>query len=291
MKSALTTCMLVVFALAGLGSFTGCEAQRKIDELTTANRKLQERVVELQSQVSELNERIRLLQQTGSDATQTVSELMTERDRLQAELDQLRNENVQLRSENERLAARGPRLPVEVENALKDFAMQHPGLATFDPVTQAVKFDADLTFGLGSAELSTNARRAIRQLAEIFNSESARRYEVRVVGHTDSVPISRPSTKQNHPTNWHLSVHRAIAVRDALSEAGIADVRTAVSGYSKYRPVVQNARRGAQPNRRVEVYLKPMGQVNESLIPRAGMGDDSATNAEPEAPEAPAAYK
>lgn len=268
MKSSVITITVLFLSMAGLFAMSGCEAQRTIDDLTSANRKLQERVVELQGEVSELNERIRLLRGSGEDVSTELAEVTAERDRLQAELDKLSSAHAQLRAENRRLRAQGPRIPVEVESALKDFASAHPRLASYDPTTQGVKFSADLTFALGSAQLSSQARQAIGQLAEILNSEAAQGYEVRIVGHTDSVPISRPATRKKHPSNWHLSVHRAISVREALSEAGVGDVRTGVSGYSKYRPVVQNKRTGAQPNRRVEVYLVPMAPVNEALIQR-----------------------
>jgi len=278
MKPSLIATTVLVLSMVGLSAMGGCEAQRTIDDLTTANRKLQERVVELQAEVSELNERIRLLKSSGEDVSKELAEVTAERDRLQAELDKLSSTNAQLRAENRRLQAQGRRIPEEVENALKDFASNHPELATYDPTTQGVKFSADLTFALGSAELSDQAKQAIGQLADILNSEAAKGYEVRVVGHTDSVPISRPATREKHPSNWHLSVHRAISVRDALSNAGIGDVRTSVSGYSKYRPVVQNTRTGAQANRRVEVYLVPMGEVNEALIQRTGTEGGAQTS-------------
>jgi hypothetical protein len=66
----------------------------------------------------------------------------------------------------------------------------------------------------------------------------------------------------------HLSVHRAIAVRDALVGDGVAPARFSVMGYGEYRPVAANGRNGSPENRRVEVFLTPM------LVPSGPAGEE-----------------
>lgn len=268
--------LLSAVLLTGVFAMTGCVAQHHADDLAATNRSLKERIVELEGQIAELNQRIELMQNSDSATGSQLAVLIRERDALQAQVTRLLGENEQLKLENRRLMAAGKTVPIEVENALKQFAAQYPNLVSYDDVTGAVKFSSDFTFALGSAELSPEAAAAIPRLAEVFNSTAARDYEVRVVGHTDAVPIGNPATRAKHPTNWHLSVHRAIAVRDALAKAGVSDVRTSVVGYGKYRPMVQNDRNGAQANRRVEVYLAPMTPVNEGYITPAGGGSAPA---------------
>ena len=95
-------------------------------------------------------------------------------------------------------------------------------------------------------------------------------YEVRIVGHTDSVPISRPATLKDHPTNWHLGAHRAISVKNALEKSGVRPVRMVVASPSMYRPVAANAKGGTEANRRVEIFLAPMPPVNESFVGASG---------------------
>ena len=85
--------------------------------------------------------------------------------------------------------------------------------------------------------------------------------EVRVVGHTDNVPIRRSSTAAQHPTNIHLSAHRSISVRDALVGDGIDANRFMVAGYGEFRPIAANGARGSEMNRRVELFLVPMPTV------------------------------
>mgnify|MGYP003693640179 CR=1 FL=1 len=64
-----------------------------------------------------------------------------------------------------------------------------------------------------------------------------------VVGHTDTLPIG-PITGRKHPTNWHLSVHRAIAVMFTLKNYGVEYLRMGCMGYGEFRPRVPNPNRG-----------------------------------------------
>jgi chemotaxis protein MotB len=138
-------------------------------------------------------------------------------------------------------------------------AAQYPNLLTFDPERGMLRFASDFTFALGSADLSASAQTSLAQLATILNTGTAANFEVRIVGHTDNVPISNPSTRAKHPTNWHLSAHRSISVGSALISDGIAPTRVQVAGCGEYRPIVSNpAKGGAAANRRVEIFLVPM---------------------------------
>ncbi len=273
MRASVYTLMSAVLLLA----MTGCVSQSQGDRLKEANRTLAERLAECQANCDELTERIARIR---SERGVSDSELAA----LTAERDSLLTENKDLRTKIRGFRP-GPVLPPELEDELKKFADAHGAIAVYDEETGSVRLASDLTFGLGSAELSSAAQAAVPKLAGILNGELAKNYEVRIVGHTDAMPITRTATRQKHGTNWGLSVHRAIAVRDALAKAGVADVRTSVSGYGKYRPVVQNAARGAKDNRRVEVYLVPMAPVDESLIKRTGTSPAPTGGGAPAQPE------
>ena len=106
--------------------------------------------------------------------------------------------------------------------------------------------------------LKAEAAATLAMLADILNAEEASAFELRVIGHTDNVPVERPRTKALHPTNVHLSVHRAISVRGALVEAGVEPMRIQVAGYGEFRPIVPNGAKGAAANRRVELLLVPI---------------------------------
>ena len=73
-----------------------------------------------------------------------------------------------------------------------------------------------------------------------------------VTGHTDSVPIR---TIQ-FPSNWHLSLARAQAVVDMMSEFVADPDRLAAEGRADNEPIADNStREGQARNRRIEVLL------------------------------------
>ncbi len=236
----------------------GCVSQGEADRYNALYRKSQEQVAELKSQLDEARARNRALmnqqqaapQVTSSGDAERAEQLYAENQRLAAALADM---EAQLRS----MAATGPVLPPELDNQLMALAATNPDLMTYDPDRGMVKFRSDLTFALGSAEVKSGAQSSLKKLASIISSPAATSYEARIVGHTDNVPIKKGPTKLKHPTNWHLSVHRAIAVKDILEQSGVPPMRMNVAGYGEYRPVVPNGARGSEANRRVEVYLVP----------------------------------
>lgn len=153
----------------------------------------------------------------------------------------------------------GP-LPPDLASALEELAFAYPDLLSFDAQRGMVGLASDFTFDLGSDILRADADLTILPLADILNSEIAAAFEVRIVGHTDNVPILRAETRRKHPSNLHLSVHRAIAVRNALVDAGVKSTRVEVAGAGEFRPLVPNGPKGAAENRRVEIFLsaKPL---------------------------------
>lgn len=154
----------------------------------------------------------------------------------------------------------GPRLPAQLDSALKVFANAHPGEVEYDAERGIVKWKADLLFALGSDVVKDSSMGALRGFCDVLKSPAAAEFEVVVVGHTDNRPIARAETKAKHPTNWHLSTHRSIAVAKVLKDYGYEAERIGLMGYGEYRPMADNGNEaGAQQNRRVDVYLVPRG--------------------------------
>jgi chemotaxis protein MotB len=278
MKTSLTAVALaVVLAMSSVG----CVSQRQYDELDQAYRKSQEQVAELQARIDELNQRIKMLEQDPQTQAKRISELMRERDELLAKLRDLEGKYNELAGRMP-VTALGP----QTDAALRDLASRYPDLLEYDPNTGMIRFKSDVTFALGSADLTARAREVIGRLAPILNGPEVSQYEVRVVGHTDSMAISRAETRSKHPTNWFLSVHRAISVRDALETSGVPALRTSVGGYSMYRPVVANKPGGTEQNRRVELYLVPMSKVAVDVPTSETRGRGAAPAAPKAAPKA-----
>jgi len=163
------------------------------------------------------------------------------------------------------IAIVGPKLPQPLDSALKRFADEHPSAVVYDSVHGTVKWKSDLLFALGSDVVMQSSFEALKGFTEIVKSSAAGDFEVIVVGHTDNQPIRRPETMAKHPTNWHLSAHRAIAVGGVLRENGYGAERIGVMGFGEYRPVAPNsAEPGRSQNRRVEIYLIPKGSIVEA---------------------------
>ena len=158
----------------------------------------------------------------------------------------------------------GP-LPVGVDRALRAFEKSHPGLLEYLPRYGMVKFKSDLTFGKGMADVGPAAAEALGKLVKILQGPAATKAKlgVYIAGHTDDNRIAKPSTRMRHPTNWYLSVHRAIGVQKVLTRDGLAPRRIAVMGFGEYQPVAPNRKGpggkklGNPANRRVEIWIVP----------------------------------
>lgn len=245
---------------------TACVSQQKYDELLTAYRDMEQQTLRAQSDLatSRANEeRLRsqlalaaadleqLKNLQGADK-ESIERLLADYDRLMKQLGSL---------------SVGP-LPASLNQALIDLAKAHPDMLQYDERTGMLRFASDFTFDSGSAKLKSGTSSVLSRLAEILNTSEARAFEVKVVGHTDNQPINR--VRNEHPTNMHLSAHRAISVRDALVGDGVAANRMQVAGYGEFRPVVANGPNGAAQNRRVEIFLTPLTVPLTDVQPAAG---------------------
>jgi len=154
----------------------------------------------------------------------------------------------------------GTQLPAELSTMLEDFAKSRK-MVTYDASRGIVKFKSDLLFELGSDEVASAAVEAVKSLCGILNSEQGKKFDIIIAGHTDDINRFRPETRAKHPTNWHLSAHRAISVQKVMLENNIAPERTSIRGFGEYRPIAPNkpGRKGNPQNRRVEIYIVPKG--------------------------------
>lgn len=151
-------------------------------------------------------------------------------------------------------------LPVELSTKLEDLAAKH-SMIDYDATTGILKFRSDLLFQRGSDVVASSAVEAVKSLCSILNSSEAEKFDVIVAGHTDDIPVLRPETRAKHPTNWHLSAHRGIAVLNVMTQNQVDSQRLSVRGFGEFRPVEANApsKKGNPKNRRVEIYIVPQG--------------------------------
>lgn len=273
MFKPLSRSCLVLIVLSALAP-VGCVSQAERDRIEVLYRRSQEQVETLKAQLEECEARVRALQSAHGSSADLAGQLA----RAQADRQALARQLAQLEEQVRRAGAMGvSALPTDLNNELIALAEQNPGLMSYDPAKGLIRLETDVTFALGSANVRPEAAGALQKLARIVNGPSALPYELRIIGHTDNVPVTNPANRQKFGDNWGLSAFRAIAVREVLEKAGVSPTRAMIGGYGEYRPVVPNAagRRGEQRNRRVEIYLAP---------------NTSAVAAEPadQAPAAPA---
>lgn len=241
----------------------GCVSQQEYDRLVDTNRSLSAANADLQARLNESQSAIGSLRGESGSAGSMITSLQQSNADLRAQLDEARRQMEEI--ENRMGNMQFTRLDPVTDSALRALADRYPGLISYDAARGMLQFASDLTFDSGSATVKANAGESLRALANILATSEAAPYDVRVVGHTDAQRISA-ATAQRFPTNMHLSVARAIAVRSALAGIGVSESRMEASGWGEFRPVVASGPNGNTPaNRRVEVYL-----VKSSRTPGAG---------------------
>lgn len=253
----LSTVLMVLGLSAGVAFMGGCA---ELNDAKLQNRTQQNRIQGLESQLQatqmELDQckrRLAAAEQTGGVEAETL------RQKIAALEEDLAKKQELIKSMQDKLMGISP-LPVELNTALEDFA-KGSDLVEYDASRGLVKFKSDLLFEKGSDVVTTQAAQAVKTLSGILNSEQARQFHIIVAGHTDDIPIQKPDTRVKHPTNRHLSSHRAISVVQMMEQDGIEPTRLSTRGFGEYRPLEPNGanKTGNAKNRRVEIYIVPAG--------------------------------
>lgn len=248
-EASFRTTLVGLVALLGVG----CVPQEKYNDLELAYRSQQQQLLRSQGDLETTRANESRLRSQLAQAAGDLASLEALRKGQNVDVDKLLADYESLLKKIGDMNG-GP-LPAEVNAALSALAAQYPDVLQFDERRGMLRFAADFTFDPGSVALKPSAVAVLAQLANVLNSSAASPFEVVVVGHTDNVPIRKSAAQ--HPTNMHLSAHRAIAVRDGLAHDGVSASRFLVAGYGEFRPMVANGPSGAAQNRRVDVYLMP----------------------------------
>jgi chemotaxis protein MotB len=108
----------------------------------------------------------------------------------------------------------------------------------------------EILFQSGSADLNTNSLVILDKIASILNQIPN---DIRIEGHTDNVPIHTAS----FPSNWHLSVMRALNTAYYLiNNENLKAQRVSIVGNSEYKPIASNKTvSGRAQNRRVDIVI------------------------------------
>ncbi len=115
-----------------------------------------------------------------------------------------------------------------------------------------VALSTDVLFSSGSAKLSTEGIKAVKETATLLASLSGRNFQIE--GHTDNVPISTSS----FPTNWELAAARALTVLKSMVDAGMPAERISAASFGDTQPVKGNETpEDRSANRRIAIVVVP----------------------------------
>jgi chemotaxis protein MotB len=251
--AALLACSALVCSsgcLVPRAQLTDCEARNRalaeqhraqlaeIDNLKIHNRNTEDRLMRTEEDLAVLEERL------GASKNQLVN---------------YEREHSALQEQLQGLAAGGhtARIPLDIAKRLEALSRRFPSLQ-FDPNTGISKLDSDVLFDSGNAELKPGAQELVAELVRVLQSPEAGELRVMVVGHTDDRQMAKRPARDVFPNNFHLSTTRALAVADAMRQAGLPDKRLGVAGMGGHEPVAPNtAAQDRQKNRRVEIFVLP----------------------------------
>jgi len=237
----------------------GCGSELK--DLRIQNDIQQERIAELESKVQTTKVRLEQLKRKLETAESRGGiEINALQQKIAALEEYLGKKRELISSMQQQLLYGGASLPVELSTMLEDFAKDKE-MVEYDSSRGIVKFKSDLLFEPGSDKVAPAAGEVVKSLCKILNSEQGKKFDVIIAGHTDDIRIGKPATRAIHPTNWHLSAHRAISVLDIMSNSGTSPERMSVRGFGEFRPIAPNKpnKKGNPKNRRVEIYIVPKG--------------------------------
>ena len=108
----------------------------------------------------------------------------------------------------------------------------------------------ELFFKTGMSEIEEKNYPSLKNLCSILQKTDC---QIRVEGHTDDVPIEN----KRFPSNWELSVARAVkVVKYFISKGNISPERLSAAGYGDSKPLYPNVSdHNRELNRRVGIIL------------------------------------
>jgi len=114
-----------------------------------------------------------------------------------------------------------------------------------------ISMKGSILFESGKADILPEARPILGKIGEILKNFDG--YIIEIIGHTDNVPMTSPTFKDN---NW-LSAARALnAAEFLIKNSGLDPQNLKYSGRGEYEPIASNdTEEGRARNRRIEIRI------------------------------------
>jgi chemotaxis protein MotB len=212
-----------------------------------------------------------------SDLETQKAELVTVTAQLSAQRDELQAEKDALLKESQAKQAQYDGLVGQLQQQVNDGNLkitQYKNMLTVD-VADKILFDS------GHADLKKDGKAVLLKVGEALQKSD--KY-IRVVGHTDNVPLSANAA---YASNWDLSAARATVVVKFLQEQSKLDpTRLMAAGRGEYAPVAPNdTPANKQKNRRIEITLLDRNLVEavEAAASSTATANAAAVTPTPEA--------
>lgn len=254
----------------GLGGASDRDSGLRLDRANQQVAQLENNLRKAREEASNLDKQLAGHKEIRSILEQRLDNLRQENDRLSEEIAGIVLQAGGTKSPSARSvmttvsgSAPAPEIPASVTNSLKDLANKS-GQFTYDPEKKMCRLPSSFLFEGGGDQVRSEAQGVLRQVVTILNADKAASLNVLVVGHTSPLtPIPKEMVAQ-HPTDWHLASHQAIAVQQFLEENGLSAARAGVISYGSHQPLVDGADDVARrKNERVEIYLTPPDPAGE----------------------------
>jgi len=240
----------------------GCVSQETFEK--AQGEKAQE-ISALQAQRAARERQLRELEQQKTALEQHKAALESDRAALERQQAQLRAQNEALESQKQQLLSASKQSQSQYDKLLAELNQEvqkgqlqvrrYKDMLTVDVAEQ-------LFFDSGRAALKETGKEVLKKVADAMKSYEDK--AIRVVGHTDNVPITKGLQKV-FPSNWELSAARATTVVRFLQDAGIEPERLLATGRAEYAPVAPNdSPEGRQKNRRIEITLIDLNLLQEA---------------------------
>jgi flagellar motor protein MotB len=134
---------------------------------------------------------------------------------------------------------------------LLDDSILIPGITVFhDHRGIVLSLQDRILFASGQVDVLEGKMPLIGKIAAVIDKTKLNIY---IEGHTDSTPVH----SSQYPSNWELSVVRAVNLAEIfIDRFSIDPGKVRVSGYADMRPVASNStEEGRNKNRRIEIIL------------------------------------
>lgn len=262
---------LVLAALVAL-STTGCVSQGKFDakaleaenfakglndekgarEAAEAKvKELEEKIAELEQEREALNTRLGTAESrltAGAAERRALEERNSQLAALNDELARNTKKLAQAKEELEKRSSEYENLAQSLKQEISDGKIQLSELKG----KMTVQLKDKILFASGSARVGKEGEEALKKIADALKTVQGK--IIRVEGHTDDVPTGGGQ----FPSNWELSLARAMAVVRSLQNAGVDPTFLSAAGYGQYQPIAANdSAENRSLNRRIEIVLAP----------------------------------